>query len=95
MVSLLIEMIVENFMFVMVEHNRFAGVKKECYGMKSKSDVACKMLHLVSMVERNGDEMKVNEHRCQRMNFSFRQKEKFMSRSDLNNNNNNNISIKN
>lgn len=57
-------MIVENFTFVTVEHNQFDGVKKECYGMKSKSDVACRMSHLVSTVERNGVEttVKTNEN---------------------------------
>ncbi len=56
---ILIEMIVENFMFVIVVHNQFVGVKKECYGMKQKLVVVCRIIHYVLVVEKNGVEMKV------------------------------------
>jgi hypothetical protein len=56
---LLIEMIVVNFMFVMVVHNQFVGVKMECFGMKQRLVVAHKVVHHVLGVERNGDRMKV------------------------------------
>jgi hypothetical protein len=62
MVFLLIEMIVVNFMFVMVAHNQFVGVKMECFGMKQKLVVVHKVVHHVLVVERNGDEMKVIHH---------------------------------
>jgi hypothetical protein len=59
MVFLLIEKIVVNFMFVMVVHNQFVGVKMECFGMKQKLVVAYKVVHHVLVVERNGEKMKV------------------------------------
>ncbi len=55
----LIKMIVENFMFVMVEYNLFVGVKKVCYGMKQRSVAVCRIIHYVLEIERYGDEMKV------------------------------------
>lgn len=52
-------MIAVNFMFVMVEHNPFVGVKMVCYGMKRKLDVVHKVVHRVLVDERNGDKIKV------------------------------------
>ncbi len=56
---LLIEMIVVNFMFVMVVHNQFVGVKMECFGMKQKLVVVHKVVQHVLVVEKNGVMKKV------------------------------------
>jgi hypothetical protein len=60
MVFLLIEMIVGNFMFAMVVHNLFVGVKMEWFGMKQRLVAVHRLVHHVLAVERNGDKMKVN-----------------------------------
>ncbi len=52
-------MIAENFMFVMVEHNQFVGVKTACSGMKQRLAVICRIVHYVLVVGKNGVEMKV------------------------------------
>jgi hypothetical protein len=57
--STLIKMIVENFMYVMPEYNRFVGVKKECYGMKKRLVLVCRTRHYVLVIGKNGLEMKV------------------------------------
>ncbi len=56
---LLIEMIVVNFMYAMVVHNQFVGVKMACFGMKLRSAVVHKVLHHALVVEKNGVKMKV------------------------------------
>lgn len=57
---ILIKMIVGNFMFVIVVHNQFVGVKKECYGMKLKLVVVHKIQPYVLAIGNDGCEVKVN-----------------------------------
>ena len=59
MVSLLTEMIAVSFMFAMVAHIQFVGVKMECFGMRQKSAALHKVVSHVLVEEKDGVLMKV------------------------------------